>query len=140
MLNLIYRSPDGTELKNISEDFFKDIFLIKGDEYWNHQSYDAGIRILDNDFKAEIVIAFNNKYGFFIQHFYENEEDEYVISHSNDLSNKTTIYPGGEAWELPISFFSNRDDTLKTILEIVNSGVRPNNLKWVKLWDGDWDI
>ncbi|MEJ2426123.1 MAG: hypothetical protein P8101_17025 [Candidatus Thiodiazotropha sp.] len=140
MYSFVFRSPDGTEITEYDEGFFRDIFLNKGKEFWSIQAGDAGIHITDEEHKAEVVIIYSEGNGFFIQHLYDGEEDEYVISHGDDLKIKTTVYPGGEPWEVPISFFCERQEALDVITEILKSGSRNELRKWVNLWDGDWAV
>ncbi len=138
MMSFVFRSPEGVETRKYEEGFFDDIFLNKGKEFWSVQSGDAGIHILEKEYKSEMVFIYSENYGFFIQHFYDNEEDEYVISHDPDLSKKVTVCPGGEAWALPVSFFCDRREALDIVRTILITGKRPEEKNWVSLWSGNW--
>jgi len=139
MLDFVYRGPDGTVINNPDDSVLRELLLEKGGEYWNSNSGDAGIRILDEAHRAEIVLVYSDGNGFFIQHRYEEEEDEHVIRHSNDLSRKIRVINGGDPWELPESFFCSRNETLDVLLNILKTGKRDTDQDWVNMWEGDWD-
>jgi len=105
--------------------------LHRGAEFWDSGSCDGGL-YFDSDSRAvsELYLAFSEAAGFLIRHTDCVSYEERALTSSAPSMETVVIYPGGNAWRLPRSFFVERALAWTAVQQFRTDGSCAPTLPW----------
>jgi hypothetical protein len=138
-MKTVFIPPSGKFIENPPLDMLQDWILNGTEAEWSAGSGDAGLEYRDAGFVSKLLLILDASYGFFVRYDVQDDETEYVINNGDPLGAKTTVYPGGEPWALPVAFFNSREQTLTIVEKFVESGQRAAGFAWEDMYRLAWD-
>ena len=122
MKRIEFIPPSGEVIKDPTFPLIKNLILNKGKDFWESGSGDACISITDDEgYMLSEIILMVREYGVFIQYGLAEDGSQYNLITSNNTQVKTTINLSGEPWELPISFFVEKDIAIDAVSIYLNN-------------------
>jgi hypothetical protein len=130
MKEIEFWAPSGETLKNPSMEVLREIIFERGKEFWERDSFDAGLYYRAPDANSQLILMRKEPYGFCVQYIGQ-EEDEYALASDEEPNEVVTVYPGGESLKLPRNYFVSPADAWTAIEEFCQSGKRQTGLRWI---------
>jgi hypothetical protein len=126
-------APDGQETSESNAERVAQMIRCAGDSYWASGSGDAALRFVeDGKVQAEMIMMVREAYGVFLQHLYNTDGVEYVLSLPGTPQEEVTIRHSGSPWTLPRSFFVDKETAIKALERFVRDGRRIEDGNWVQ--------
>lgn len=128
-----YNGPIGEPVENPSEEFIKDIFFQKGDEYWKQGSGDSCFEV--DGCEERLIFFYDEPYGFFIM-----RHPDYLVLIDRDAEIQTIEHSvGGEPMAVPTCSYVSRETAYQIVQEFISSKKIPESVEWVDLYEIDFD-
>lgn len=130
---VIYNGPVEEPIENPSDAFIKNIIFNKEEDYWKQGSGDSCFEVEGCD--EWFILFYVEPYGFFIM-----RHPDYLVTVNDNVKIETIEHlVGGEPMNVPTCSFVNRETAYKLIKEFIMQKEIPDFVKWVDLYDIDFD-
>lgn len=130
---VIYNGPIGEPIENPNEEFIKDIFFNKGDEYWKQGSGDSCFEV--EGCNEWLIFFYDEPYGFFIM-----RHPDYLVPIDKSIKINTIEHlVGGEPMKIPTCSYVNREIAYKIVEQFITTKKIPMFVKWTDLYDIEFD-
>jgi hypothetical protein len=126
---LTFREPDGSEVKDPSEDFLRQR-VVEGDlDYWSGPAGDAWLLRQQDGEDADLVLTVQAE-GVLVQHR-DNLTGElrWVAGEPGD-GERVPFFDGQETWELGRRFLVPRPAAFEAVAEFARTGRPAPGLRW----------
>ena len=127
---VFFSPPNGSEITNPDPERLKELILLGGPSYWIGSSGDAGITYVSGDVENQLILIFNEKYGFHL--IFIGDESLCVIVDENASEEDIEVIVGGDPTNITICQFVPRADTWEAVRVFIDSGEKSDKLNWVE--------
>lgn len=129
----VYNGPIGEPIENPTDEFLKDIFFVKGEDYWKKGSGDSCIEVAGC--KERIIFFYDEPYGFFVM-----RHPDYLVMYDKSIDIKTVEHKvGGEPMQVPTCSYVKREKAYEIISSFIKHKKVPDFVTWVDLYDIDFE-
>lgn len=130
---VIYNGPMGESIENPTEDYIKDIFFNKGEDYWKQGSGDSCFEV--EGCEEWLIFFYDESYGFMlIRH------PDYLVPIDRSVNIETVEhYIGGEPMALPTCSYVSRESAYKIAQEFIVTGKFSEMVEWIDLYDIEFE-
>ena len=130
---VIYNGPMGESIENPNEEFIKDIFFQKSEEYWKQGSGDSCLEI--EGCHERLIFFYDEPYGFFLM-----RHPDYLVPMDKSIQiNTIEHFVGGEPMQVPSCSYINREVAYKIVKEFMETKKIPSFIEWIDLYDIEFD-
>src|SRR3954454_24393336 len=133
------RLPTGEAASAPSEADLRKLMSMDDPAFWDCGSGAAGLVIGTARGSPTLLIKRNEPFGFHLRFGLLDDTTTLIAVCSDDYRQLTEIALGGEPWRIPIAFFVPGDLALGAVLAFSRDGRLPQNVKWVRLEDQEWE-
>lgn len=130
---IVYNGPVGEPVENPTDEFIKDIFFTKTEEYWENGSGDSCIEV--EGYNERIIFFYDEPYGFFIM-----RHPDYLVLFDESVDIKTVVHKvGGEPMQIPTCSYISREKAYKIVSSFIKLNRIPDFVSWIDLYDIDFE-
>ncbi|MCA0162737.1 MULTISPECIES: Imm1 family immunity protein [Bacillus] len=126
---LLYYGPTGAPVENPGEEWVKEIFFHKGEDYWKQGNGESSIEV-DEDWETEsLVFFYHEPYGFFLMRYpdflvpFKKEEKIETIKH---------VVAGAPLY-VPSCSYVDRHQAYEIVQHFLKTKSVPDSVEWVEL-------
>ena len=128
-----YYGPVGDEIVNPTEQFLKEIFFDKKEDYWKSGGGDSCIEV--EGCNERVIFFFDEPYGFFIM-----RHPEYLVMYDKSIEIETIEHKvGGEPMKVPTCSYVSRERAYEIISSFICNKKMPEDISWLELYEIDFD-
>lgn len=130
---ILYNGPIGEPVCEPTDEFLRDIFFEKNEDYWKCGGGDSCIEVEGCD--ERIIFFYDEPYGFFIM-----RHPDYLVMCDEQIENKTVVHNvGGEPMQIPTCSYVQRQKAYEIIASFVQTKKIPDFVEWMDLYEIDFD-
>lgn len=130
---IVYNGPVGEPVENPTEEFLKEIFFNKNEDYWKKGSGDSCIEI--EGCEERIIFFYDDPYGFFMM-----SHPDYLVLCDDSVDIKTVEHRvGGEPMQIPTCSYVKREQAYEIISSFIEQKKIPDFVSWINLYDIDFE-
>lgn len=131
--NTVYYGPT-EDVVNPTKEFIKMIIYEKAASYWKEGSGDSCIEV--EGCEERLIFFYDDPYGFFIM-----RHPDYLVMCDETMEIETVTHKvAGEPMQVPTCSYVQRDVACQIIISFLESGKIPEFVKWVDLYDIDFEF
>lgn len=128
-----YYGPVGDEIVNPTEQFLKEIFFDKKEDYWKCGGGDSCIEV--EGCNERVIFFFDEPYGFFIMRY-----PEYLVMYDKSIEIETIEHKvGGEPMKVPTCSYVSRERAYEIITSFIYNKKIPEDISWLELYEIDFE-
>lgn len=129
--NAIYYGPT-EDVANPTKEFIKTI-IEKDASYWKEGSGDSCIEV--EGCEERLIFFYDEPYGFFLM-----RHPDYLVMCDETVEIETITHNvGGEPMQVPTCSYVQKDVAYQIIVSFLESGAITESVKWVDLYDIDFE-
>ncbi|APP16398.1 MULTISPECIES: Imm1 family immunity protein [Bacillus] len=125
----LYYGPTGAPVENPGEEWMKEIFFHKDEDYWKQGNGESSIEV-DEDWETEsLVFFYHEPYGFFLMRYpgflvpFKKEEKIETIKH---------VVAGAPLY-VPSCSYVDRNQAYEIVQHFLKTKSIPDSVEWVEL-------
>ena len=130
---IVYSGPIGDAIENPTDQFLKELFFEKREEYWKSGSGDSCIEV--KGCNEWIIFFYDEPYGFFMM-----RHPDYLVMYDEQIEMKTIVHKvGGEPMQVPTCSYVSRKRAYEIISSFIKTKKIPEYVSWIDLYEIDFE-
>ena len=130
---VLYRGPLGDTCENPSDEFLQEI-VNRPAEYWAQGGGDSCLEVAGSN--DRMIFFVDEPYGVFVM----MHPDYEVVAQASEKPIETVEHRvGGEPMKVPSIGYVSRERALLLMREFVKNAARPSSVKWIDMFEIEFD-